>query len=116
MVKDQKVSKYYENNCRFNGVYYRDNLPDKIKAGAKDVINLDEHSDIETHWIALYALNSNVTYFDSFVVEHIPKEIKIFIDKSIVVPNIFRIQVYDSVMYENIFVLELLILCLKARL
>ena len=116
LVKDQKVSKYYENNCRFNGVYYRDNLPDKIKAGAKDVINLDEHSDIETHWIALYALNNNVTYFDSFVVEHIPKEIKIFIDKSIVVPNIFRIQVYDSVMYENIFVLELLILCLKARL
>ena len=64
----------------------------------------------------MYALNNNVTYFDSFVVEHIPKEIKIFIDKSIVVPNIFRIQVYDSVMYENIFVLELLILCLKARL
>ena len=116
LVKDQKVSKYYENNCRFNGVYYRDNLPDKIKAGAKDVINLDEHSDIETHWIALYALNNNVTYFDSFVVEHIPKEIKIFIDKSIVVPNIFRIQVYGSVMYENIFVLELLILCLKTRL
>ena len=116
LVKDQKVSKYYENNCRFNGVYYRDNLPDKIKAGAKDVINLDEHYDIETHWIALYALNNNVTYFDGFVVEHIPKEIKIFIDKSIVVPNIFRIQVYDSVMYENIFVLELLILCLKARL
>ena len=28
-------------------------------------INLDEYSDIGTHWIALYALNS-VTYFDSF--------------------------------------------------
>ena len=34
----------------------------------------------------------------SFGVEHIPKEIKIFIDKSIVVTNIFRIQAYDSVM------------------
>ena len=33
-----------------------------------------------------------------FGVEHIPKEIKIFIDKSIVVTNIFRIQAYDSVM------------------
>ena len=64
----------------------------------------------------MYALNNNVTYFDSFVVEHIPKEIKIFIDKSIAVPNIFRIQVYNSVMCENIFVLELLILCLKTRL
>ena len=35
---------------------------------------------------------------DSFGVEHIPKEIKIFIDKSIVVTNIFRIQAYHSIM------------------
>ena len=46
----------------------------------------------------MYALNNNVAYFDSFEVEHIPKEIKIFIDKSVVVKNIFRIQAYDSVM------------------
>ena len=46
----------------------------------------------------MYALNNNVTYFDSFDVEHIPKEIEIFIDKSIAVANIFRIQAYDSVM------------------
>ena len=46
----------------------------------------------------MYALNNNVTYFDGFGVEHIPKEIKKFIDKSIVVTNIFRIQAYDSVM------------------
>ena len=45
----------------------------------------------------MYALNDNVTYFDSFGVKHIPKEIKIFIDKSIVVTNIFRIQAYSSV-------------------
>ena len=58
------------------------------------VINLDEYFDIGTHWIALYALN-DVTYFDSFGVEHIPKEIKIFIDKSTVLANIFKIQAYD---------------------
>ena len=46
----------------------------------------------------MYVLNNNVTYFDSFGVEHIPKEIKIFFDKSIVVANIFRIQACDSVM------------------
>ena len=46
--------------------------------------NLDEYSDIGTHWIALYALNNNVTYFDSFGVEKIPKENKKFIsDKNI---------------------------------
>ena len=38
------------------------------------VINLDEYFDIAAHWITLYALN-NVTYFDSFNVEHISKEI-----------------------------------------
>ena len=43
-------------------------------------------------------MNNNITYFGSFGVEHIPKEIKIFIDKSIIVTNIFRIQEYDSVM------------------
>ena len=53
-------------------LYSRDNLPDRIKNGAY-VINLDEYSDIGTHWIALYALNNNVTYFDSFGVEQMPK-------------------------------------------
>ena len=78
-------------------VYSRDNLPDKIKNGAY-AINLDEYSTIGTHWIALYALNNNVTYFDSFGVEHIPKEINKFIDRSLVTVNIYRIQAYDSVM------------------
>ena len=65
--------KYYENESRFNGVYSRDNLPNKIKDGAY-VINLDEYSDIGTDWTALW-VNNNVAYFDSFGVEHIPKEI-----------------------------------------
>ena len=42
--------------------------------------------------ISLYAMNNNVVYFDSFGVEHIPKEMKIFINKSIVVTNFFRIK------------------------
>ena len=65
---------YYQNEPRFNGVYFRDNLPDKIKDGAY-VIILDEYSDIGTHWVPLYVNNKTVTYFDSFGVEHIPKEI-----------------------------------------
>ena len=77
-------------------VYSIPNLPVKKKVGAY-VINLVKYSDIGTHWIALYALN-NVTYFDSFEVEHISKEIKIFIDTSIVVTNIFKIQANDSIM------------------
>ena len=30
------------------------------------VINLDEYSDIGTHWVALYVNNNDVTCFDSF--------------------------------------------------
>ena len=41
---------------------------------------------------------NNVTYFDCFGVEHIPKDVEILMDKSITLTNIFRIQAYDSVM------------------
>ena len=34
----------------------------------------------------------NVTYFDSFRVEHIPKEIKKFIGKKYITSDILRIQ------------------------
>ena len=93
-LTDFEIQKY-QNEPRFNGVYYRDNLP-KIKDGAYG-INLDEYSDIGTHWVALY-VNNNVTYFDSFGVEHIPKEIKAFINNKNIKTNIFRIQAYDSIM------------------
>ena len=93
-----KYKKYYKNELRFNGVYSRDNLPDKIKDGAY-VINLYEYSSIGTNWIALYVSNDEITYFDSFGVEHISKEIKTFIDDKNITTNIFRIQAYNSVMW-----------------
>ena len=46
----------------------------------------------------MYTLNNNVIYFDSFGVEHIPKEIKRFMNKLTIVTNIFRIQAYASIM------------------
>ena len=92
-----EIMKYYENESRFNGVYSRDNLPNKIKDGTY-VINLDEYSDIGTHWIALYVKDNDTTYFDSFGVEHIPKEIKVFIKNKNIKVNIFKIQAYDSIM------------------
>ena len=61
---------------RFNGVYYRDNLPDEIK-NSSYVINLDEHTDIGTHWIVLYALNNNVTYLTVFKLNVFQKELKL---------------------------------------
>ena len=81
---------YYQNEPRFNGVYSRDNLPDKIKNGAY-VTNLDEHSDIGIHWIALYVNSKTRTYFDSFRVKHIPKEIKTVVNNKKIMANVFRI-------------------------
>ena len=92
-----EIQAYYQYEPRFNGVYSRDNLPDKIKDGVY-VINLDEYSDIGTHWIAIYVNTKTVRYFDSFGVEHIPKEIKNFINNKNIIANSFRIQAYDSVM------------------
>ena len=48
--------------------------------------------------MALYVINKIVTYFDSFGVEHMPKEVKKFIINKNIMANIFRIEAYDSVM------------------
>ena len=101
-----EIQKYYQNEPRFNGVFKRDNLPNNIKNGAY-VINLDEYHDIGTHWVALYVNNKIITYFDSFGVEHIPREIMKFIARTSfglgsrrkkIIANIYRIQAYDSIM------------------
>ena len=42
--------------------------------------------------------NNDVTYFNRFGVEHIPKEIKTFVCNKNIKTNIFRIQTYDSIM------------------
>ena len=87
-----EIQKYYQNEPKFNVVYSRYNLP-RIKEGAY-IINLDDYSDIGTYSVALYAQNNDVPYFDSFGVEHIPKEGKTFVDNK---TNTFRIQAYDSI-------------------
>ena len=97
LLKHQKVLKYYESGCRFNGVFSSDNLPNSIKNGAY-VINIDEYRDIGTHWVALYVNNKTIIYFDSFGVEHIPKETMKFINRKNVITNIYGIQAYDSIM------------------
>ena len=92
-----EISDYYVSEPKFNGVFSRGNLPKTIKNGAY-VVNLDEYADVGTHWVALY-VNDEVVYFDSFGIEHIPKEIIKFIGGSKdIKANIFRLQAYDSIM------------------
>ena len=89
-----EIQKFYQNGPRFNGVYSRDNLPKKVKDAAYYIlISLDEYADVGAHWIALYVLDIEIIYFDSFGVEHVPKEIKKIIGHK----NIFRIQANNSI-------------------
>ena len=83
-----EIQEYYQNVPRVNEVFSRDNLPNNNsnnnnnnnnKENGAYVINLDECRDIGTHWVALYVNIKTTTYFDSFGVEHIPKEIMKFI-------------------------------------
>ena len=92
-----EIQEYYQKEPRFNLVFSRDNLDFTVKNGAY-IINLDEYHDIGTHWVALYVNNKTITYFDSFGVEHIPREIMKFIARKKIVANIYRIQAYDSIM------------------
>ena len=48
-----EIQKYYRNEPRFNGAFWRNNLPKKIKDGAY-VINFDEYADVGIHWIDLF--------------------------------------------------------------
>ena len=90
-------NEYYKNEPIFNGVYSRNNLPKTIKKGAY-VINLDQYENTGTHWIAFFVKPKYVVYFDSFCIEHIPKEIEHAIGNKEIKANIFRLQAYDSVM------------------
>ena len=74
-----------------NLIVYSINTSPKIKDGAY-VINLDEYESVVTHWIALYMNVNNIIYFDSFLVEHILKEIKNLIGDKNTIKNIYRIE------------------------
>ena len=89
-ITNFEIQKYYENEPKLNGVYSINNLP-KIKDGAY-IINFDEYESIGTNWIALYVNAKNITYFDSFGVEHIPKEVRKFIGNKNIATNIYRMN------------------------
>ena len=89
------IQKLYQNESKFNGVYWRYNLS-KLKDGAY-VISLDEYKLIETHLIALYVKydNGRTLSIQSFLtarVEEIWKEIKKLIGNKNTMTNIYRMQ------------------------
>ena len=120
-LTNTEISEYYKNEPRFNGVYSRNNLPKTIKKGAY-VINLHEYENTGTHWVALFVKTNEAIYFDSFGIEHIPKEMNKFINNDTtklsylkrIKSNIFRIQAYDSIMC-GYFCIEFINYMLKGK-
>lgn len=51
--------------------------------------------NIRTYWAAVCFKSDKLISFDSFSVDHVPKEIKSFIGNQNIITNIFRIQVQD---------------------
>ena len=68
----------------------------KIKDEAY-VINLNNYADVGMHWIALFCNRNEIVCFDSFGVEYVPKEIKIFVGNKNITANIFRVQANNSI-------------------
>ena len=58
-----EIQKYYQNKCKFNGIYSGNNLANTIKDDAY-IVNLDEYKAIGTHWIVSYANGNSVIYFN----------------------------------------------------
>ena len=98
-----EIQKYYENEPRFNGVYSRNNHPEKIKEinlvyKPWYVINLDEYADVGTHSNASFCNRNEIVYFHSFGAEHVPEEIKEFFGNENIIANIFGVRANSSVM------------------
>ena len=113
-------------------MYSRNNLPNKTQKGAY-VINSDEYENTGTHWVSLFVKTNEVIYFDSFGVEHIPKEINKFIPSKELgsavgnsdttkssslermKSNIFRTQAYNSIMCGYFCIEFINFICLRIK-
>ena len=82
-----QIQKHYQNVPKFCGVYSRKKLL-ILKDGAY-VTNLDDYKSIGAHWIALYVNGDKITYFESFGVTHILKEIETFIGNKLIKTNVY---------------------------
>lgn len=57
----------YQRQNIFKGVFPCDSMPNSFRLPAIFVINLSQHNEPGTHWVALYiSVGGNAIYFDSF--------------------------------------------------
>ena len=67
--------KYYKNEPRFNGVFSRNNLSEKIKDRVF-ILNLEKYPDVDAHWFASFCKKLKQFVLIVLVKKHIPEEIK----------------------------------------
>ena len=77
-----EIKEYYQNQQRL--VFFLETMvvfvlettcQKTIKDGG-DLINLNEHADAGSHWIASFCNSREIVYFCNLSVEHVPEEIK----------------------------------------
>ena len=61
-----EIQKYHKSKPRFNGVFWRNNLPKKIKDG-NYMTNFEKYENLGTHWIALFCKKKKMKLFVSIV-------------------------------------------------
>ena len=66
----------------FRGVFLRDTLPKKPKRNECAIMNLDDTSGNETHWVEWFKRGSDKFYFDSFGLPP-PTELKNFLNDDV---------------------------------
>ena len=91
------MTKYFNYERRFNGVFSRDNLP-RMKDGVYVIILYDQQSK-GTNWVSLFIDRNLEVYLYSFGIEYILPELLNKIKDKFNAHNIFRIQDDDSIMY-----------------
>ena len=72
-----EIQKYYQNEPKFNGIFSRNNLPEKIK-GAAYVINLDEYAGVGTHWLLYFVKEVKLFISIVLVLNMLLKKLKNF--------------------------------------
>ena len=74
-LTNSNIQKYYKNEPRFNGVFSKNNLPNKIKDGAY-VINLDEYADAGTHGLLYFVTEMKLFMLIVLVLNKFLKKLK----------------------------------------
>ena len=94
LVKHQEVSKYYKNDCSFNGIFSKGNLP--TGKDISNVTNLTDKQSKETHWVSLFITKHMAVYFYSFGMDYIAHKVLSKIKGKSMTYNIFRIKDDDT--------------------